>query len=77
MSEAKRGEERIWRAVEANGRQTTWFSVGDLVRCAGCVNWGSLAGNYSPDWCPVVQKHTRPTDWCCWGAKKGEDDGQK
>lgn len=74
MSEAKRGEERIWRAVEVNGRQTTWVRVGDLVRCESCVNWGAMAFDYSIDWCPVVQKCTRPSDWCCWGARKGESD---
>ena len=55
-------------------RLNSWVCEGELVRCDGCVNWGALAGNYSPDWCPVVQKHTRPTDWCCWGAGKGESD---
>ena len=76
MSEHKRGDERIMRVTEVNRGQTTWVRVGDLVRCADCINWGALAGNYSPDWCPVVQKHTRPTDWCCWGARKGENDGR-
>ena len=76
MSDYERGEEQIWRATEANGHQTTWVRVSGLVRCERCVNWGALAGNYSPDWCPVVQKHTRPTDWCCWGARKGENDEQ-
>ena len=64
MIDAKRGDERIMRVTEIDGERASWVCEGELVRCDGCVNWGALAGNYSPDWCPVVQKHTRPTDWC-------------
>lgn len=71
MSEVKRGEERIMRVTEIDGELTSWVDECELVRCERCVNWGALAGNYSHDWCPVVQKHTRPTDLCCWGARKG------
>ncbi len=74
MSEHKRGEERIMRVTEIDGERTSWVDEGELVRCDGCVNWGAMAGNYSPDWCTVVQKYTRPSDWCCWGAGKGESD---
>lgn len=72
MSDYERGEEQIWRATEVNGRQTTWFSVGDLVRCERCVNWGAMNDLHPPDYCPVVRKCTRPSDWCCWGARKGD-----
>lgn len=71
MSEAKRGEEHIWRATEVSGRQTTWVRVGELVRCERCVNWGSMPFDYPIDWCHVVQKCTRPSDWCCWGREEG------
>ena len=74
MSEHKRGEERIMRVTEIDGERTSWVDEGELVRCDGCVNWGAMAVNSSPDWCTVVQKYTRPSDWCCWGAGKGESD---
>lgn len=74
MIDAKRGDERIMRATEVNGRQTTWVRVGDLVRCERCVNWGAMGDIYPPDWCPVVRKCTRPSDWCCWSERKEKDD---
>lgn len=46
----------------------------EVVRCAKCVNWGTLAPKHAEDWCPVVSKCTRAGDWCCWGAGKGESD---
>ena len=70
MSEAKRGEERIMRVTEINGERTSLADEGELVRCEGCVNWGAMDGLYPPDYCPVVRKCTRPSDWCCWGARK-------
>lgn len=73
MSECKRGDERIMRVTEVNRGQTTWVRVGDLVRCERCANWGSMAFEYPIDWCPVVQKCTRPSDWCCWGARKEDE----
>lgn len=74
MIDAKRGDERIMRVTEIDGERASRVREGELVRCDGCVNWGALAGNCSPDWRPAAQKHTRPTDWCCWGAGKGESD---
>ena len=71
MIDAKRGDERIMRATEVNGRQTTWVRVGDLVRCADCINWGAMNDLHPHDSCPVVRKCTRQGDWCCWGARKG------
>lgn len=44
------------------------------VTCAYCVNWGAMNDLYPPDYCPVVRKCTRPSDWCCWGARKGESE---
>ena len=41
MSDYKRGDERIMRVTEVNGRQTTWVRVGDLVRCEDCANLGA------------------------------------
>lgn len=78
MIDAKRGDERIMRVAEVNGRQTTWVRVGDLVRCEDCVNWNTMvpdgvrrrSGDF---YCPVVRKCTRPSDWCCWGAGKEAD----
>lgn len=53
-----------------SGREVYTVRVGrPLVRCADCVNRGSMDDLYPPDYCPVVRKYTRPTDWCCWGAK--------
>ena len=74
MTDYRRGDERIMRVTEVNRGQTTWVRVGDLVRCEKCANWGSMPFDYPPDWCPVVQKCTRPSDWCCWGAGKEADD---
>lgn len=85
MIDAKRGDERIMRVAEVNGRQTTWVRVGDLVRCEDCVNWNTMADGATEAnirwrkdadgdrWCPVVRKCTRPSDWCCWGAGKEAD----
>lgn len=75
MSERKRGDEAIWRCCQADGPRASWRRVGELVRCEGCVNWGAMGDFYHlPDYCPVVRKCTRPGDWCCWGARKGESD---
>ena len=38
------------------------------------IDKGELDDLYPPDYCPVVRKCTRPSDWCCWGARKGESD---
>lgn len=43
-----------------------------VVRCEKCFNWGAMNDLYPPDYCPVVHKCTRPSDWCCWGARKGD-----
>lgn len=74
MSNYKRGDERIMRVCDINCGRVSWACEGEVVRCADCGNWGALERNYPPDWCPVVRKCTRPTDWCCWGARKGEFD---
>ncbi len=59
------------------GREMYTVRVGRrLARCAECVNWRTLAPENVQDWCPVVRKCTLPTDWCCWGARKGDNDGR-
>lgn len=73
MSDYKRGDERIMRVTEVNRGQTTWVRVGDLVRCEDCANLGADQ-IYPQDYCPVVRKYVRPSDWCCWGAGKEADD---
>ena len=70
MSEHKRGEERIMRVTEIDGERTSWVDEGELVRCSDCVNWGAES-IYEHDYCQVVRKYVRPSDWCCWGAGKG------
>lgn len=79
MSDYRRGDERIMRVTEIDGGRTTWVDEGELVRCEDCVNWNTMAPDglrrRSGDlYCPVVRKCTRPGDWCCWGAGKGESD---
>lgn len=69
MSDFKRGDLRIMRVTEIDGERATWVDAGELVRCADCVNWGPMPFDYPIDYCPVVMKCTRPTDWCCWGAR--------
>lgn len=77
MSDYKRGDERIMRVTEIDGERVSWVCEGELVRCRDCVNWGAMGDFYHlPDYCPVVRKCTRPSDWCCWGARKGESDGR-
>lgn len=49
---------------------------GDLVRCESCVNWGAMGDFYPPDYCPVVRKCTRPSDWCCWGARDEREEAR-
>lgn len=49
---------------------------GDLVRCESCVNWGAMSDFYPPDYCPVVRKCTRPSDWCCWGARDEREEAR-
>lgn len=80
----KRGDERIMRVTEIDGERTSWVCEGELVRCESCVNWNTMADGATEAnirwrkdadgdrWCPVVRKCTRPSDWCCWGARKGE-----
>lgn len=86
MSDYERGNERIMRVTETGGGRASWVDEGELVRCRDCVNWNTMADGateanvrrckYAEDdrWCPVVRKFTRPSDWCCWGARKGEPD---
>lgn len=80
MSDYEIGDERImlyagvFAGVEFS--EEPWIDKGELVRCESCVNWGAMGDLYPPDYCPVVRKCTRPSDWCCWGAKKGESDGR-
>ena len=77
MTDCKRGDERIMRVTEIDGERASWVCEGELVRCRDCVNWGAMGDVYHlPDYCPVVRKCTRPSDWCCWGARKGESDGR-
>lgn len=76
MSDYERGNERIMRVTEIDGERASWVCEGELVRCRDCVNWGAMGDLYPPDYCPVVRKCTRPSDWCCWGARKGESDGR-
>lgn len=74
MSDYERGDERIVRVTEIDGERTSWVCEGELVRCRDCVNWGAMGDFYHlPDYCPVVRKYTRPSDWCCWGTGKGDD----
>lgn len=74
MTDCKRGDERIMRVTEIDGERASWVCEGELVRCVDCVNWGAMGDFYHlPDYCPVVRKCTRPSDWCCWGARKGDD----
>lgn len=76
MSDYERGNERIMRVTEIDGERVSWVREGELVRCRYCVNWGAMGDLYPPDYRPVVRKCTRPSDWCCWGARKGESDGR-
>lgn len=69
MTDCKRGDERIMRVTEIDGERASWVCEGELVRCEGCVNWGAMGDFYPPDYCPVVRKCMRPSDWCCWGAR--------
>lgn len=78
MSDYEIGDERImlyagvFAGIEFS--EEPWIDKGELVRCESCVNWGAMGDLYPPDYCPVVRKCTRPSDWCCWGAGKGESD---
>lgn len=66
--------ERICKTGTWCGFTVVECDLGELVRCRDCVNWGAMNDLYPPDYCPVVRKCTRPSDWCCWGARKGESD---
>lgn len=71
MSEAKRGEEQIWRATDVNGRQTTWVSVGELVRCKDCAN-GTLShqrGVLVVE-CHVMRSYNSSDGYCHLGERK-------
>ena len=70
MERGVRVPDYIVRVAEIDGGRTSWIDNGELVRCESCVNWGAMGDIYPPDHCPVVRKCTRPTDWCCWGARK-------
>lgn len=86
MSDYERGNEHIMRVTETDGGRTSLVDEGELVRCRDCVNWNTMADGATEAnirwrkdadgdrWCPVVRKCTRPSDWCCWGARKGESD---
>lgn len=66
--------ERICKTGTWCGFTVVERDLGELVRCRDCVNWGVMDDLYPPDYCPVVRKYTRPSDWCCWGAGKGDSD---
>lgn len=74
MSDYEIGDERVMRYAGVEHCEEKWIDEGELVRCRDCVNWGAMDDLYPPDYCPVVRKCTRPSDWCCWGARKGEND---
>lgn len=78
MSDYKRGDERIMRVTEIDGERASWVCEGELVRCRDCVNWGANCDAkpsfYLGDYCTVVARHTGPSDWCCWGARKGDSE---
>ena len=73
MSDYEIGDERVMRYAGVEHCEEKWIDEGGLVRCRDCVNWGAMDDLYPPDYCPVVRKCTRPSDWCCWGAKKVGD----
>ena len=73
MSDYEIGDERVMRYAGVEHCEEKWIDEGKLVRCRDCVNWGAMDDLYPPDYCPVVRKCTRPSDWCCWGAKKVGD----
>lgn len=74
MSDYELGEERVMRYAGVEHSEEKWIDEGKLVRCRDCVNWGAMGDFYRlPDYCPVVRKCTRPSDWCCWGARKVGD----
>lgn len=64
--------ERICKTGTWCGFTVVERDLGELVRCRDCVNRGAMDDLYPPDYCPVVRKCTRPSDWCCRGARKGE-----
>lgn len=65
--------ERICKTGTWCGFTVVERDLGELVRCRDCVNWGAMDDLYPPDYCPVVRKCTRPSDWCCWGARKEDE----
>lgn len=76
MSSFKRGDVCAMRVTAVDGDRTSWVCEGELVLCAECDNWqGGTA--LIDDWCPVVGKCTRSTDWCCWALKKSAPIGGK
>ena len=75
MTDYKIGDERVMRYAGVEHCEEKWIDEGELVRCRDCVNWGAMGDFYHlPDYGPVVRKGTRPSDWCCWGAGKGESE---
>lgn len=67
------GDERVMRYAGVEHCEEKWIDEGELIRCRDCVNWGAMGDFYHlPDYCPVVRKCTRPSDWCCCGARKGD-----
>lgn len=76
MSDYKRGDERIMRVTEIDGERASWVCEGELVRCRDCVNWDAMDDLYPPDYCPVVRKYTRPSDWCCWGTRDEREEAR-
>lgn len=73
MSDYELGEERVMRYAGVEHSEEKWIDEDKLVRCRDCVNWGAMGDFYRlPDYCPVVRKCTRPSDWCCWGTRKGD-----
>lgn len=86
MTDCKRCDERIMRYAGVEHCEEKWIDEGELVRCRDCFNWNTMADGATEAnirwrkdadgdrWCPVVRKCTRPSDWCFWGARKGESD---
>ncbi|WP_461186125.1 hypothetical protein [Adlercreutzia sp. CNCM I-6216] len=70
MSAYEIGDERVMQYAGVEHSEDVWIDNGELVRCSDCVNWGAES-IYAHDYCQVVRKYVRPSDWCCWGAGKG------
>lgn len=74
---SRRGDEAIWRVAEVDAGTLAWREVQPLVRCRDCVDWVNIPQAGIAHYCRAFQHSAKPDDFCSYGEKKGDEDGEQ